>query len=315
MDEKAIAVSVTYALPVYNKARFLPGVLAAVAAERAATGGEILCLDDASTDDSPAILAQSERCGIRILRFPVNRGVMAATAALIEAAGKPWLRLVDADDTLIPGSTARLLSALDASDAVLAFGRAEAAGLGDRAAGRAAMGGPRRAGEPLRLRRPVRATLERQWFNPSMTLIPTAAARATLPWPVDIRTAQDFWLALQLAARGDFLACPFPAAVIAADEAGLSRQKARVFADTCRLIALARPRLGQAEARFALRRQAARTLRFFRREAPGALGLSERLRLAAFAAGLGLREARAENFLALAALYEATLQPGQGFAA
>lgn len=279
---------VTYALTVFNKARFLPAVLDSVFAERAATGGTVIALDDASTDDSLAILNAWESQGLRIVRFAENRGVMAATAALIEAAEDPCLRLVDADDVLVPGSTAALRQALAASDAVLAFGRAT---------------GGSGAGQTERMARPVRMMLERQVFNPSMVLLPTAMAKTLLPLPVDIRTAQDFWLGLRLALIGDFLSCPIEAAGVAEDPQGLSRRKARVFGDTCRLLALARPFLSAGDARYALRRNAARAVRYFRRDAPGLLATGERWRLRAAAFGFS-GAASASAFEALAALYE-----------
>jgi len=45
-------VSVSYLVTVYQKAKFLPTVLAAIAEERAGTGGEIIVIDDGSTDGS-----------------------------------------------------------------------------------------------------------------------------------------------------------------------------------------------------------------------------------------------------------------------
>lgn len=287
-------MSVTYALTVFNKAAFLLPVLEAVCEERASTGGEIIVVDDCSTDESPAILARYESRGLRIIRFTENRGVMAATAALIDAARQPWLRLVDGDDRILPGSTAALISVLSDSDAVLAFGQAKSA------TGNVLIA----AARVERLVRPVRAMLERQNFNPSMTLIPTARAKALIPLPVEIRTAQDFWLGLQLALAGDFLACPFEAAVIAADAGGLSRRKARVFADTLRLTALALPQLGPADAAFALKRQAGRAVRYFRREAPDCLTAAERWRLRAAAWGWPGGPQTAADLERIAGLYE-----------
>jgi hypothetical protein len=137
--------------------------------------------------------------------------------------------------------------------------------------------------------------------------MPTAAAKPLLPLPSEIRTAQDFWLGLQLALRGDFVVCPVEAAAIAQDAGGLSRRKALVFGDTCRLLALARPQLSGTEARFALARNAARAARFFRREAPGRLTWAERwgLRRAAWLPSVAPPPA----FLRLAALYDRAESP------
>jgi hypothetical protein len=283
-------MTVTYALTVFNKARFLPAVLDAVLAERAETGGEVIALDDASTDGSAALLAAAESRGLRVLRFASNRGVMAATDALIQAAAFSFLRLVDADDVPVAGSTAKLAAAIEGSGAVLAYGTPADA--------------PLATGAPRRRPRPVKQLLQRQPFNPSQTLIATAAAKALLPLPVEIRTAQDFWLALRLALRGDFLCCPFPVAAIAADPAGLSRSPARVFADTCRLTARALPDLTAAEARFALGRNAGRARLFFRRERPDVLKPADRVRLALWSAAPALCRDIPAALETLASLYD-----------
>jgi glycosyltransferase involved in cell wall biosynthesis len=102
-------------ITLYNKEQFIGGVMDSVLAEHAQTGGEIIVYDDCSTDRSPEtvkerIVAHSARAAcVRIFRGDENRGVSVATNRLIETATPPYIRLVDADDLLVPGSTGRLL--------------------------------------------------------------------------------------------------------------------------------------------------------------------------------------------------------------
>ncbi len=85
---------------------------------------EFVFVDDGSSDGSAdliAALTQGWRDKIVILRQP-NRGASAATNAGARRAAQPWLKLVDGDDLLVPGATARLLEAAQAAGQTLAYG-------------------------------------------------------------------------------------------------------------------------------------------------------------------------------------------------
>jgi glycosyltransferase involved in cell wall biosynthesis len=86
-------------------------------------GCEVIVIDDGSTDDGPALvdsIARSEP-GLRVLRQP-NAGVSAARNAGIAAARGTWLRFLDADDWVTPGSSARLIGAAQARSLSAACG-------------------------------------------------------------------------------------------------------------------------------------------------------------------------------------------------
>lgn len=89
-------------IPVYNAERYLAPCLEACLAQDLPAGDyEILCVDDGSTDGSPAILAQyaaAHSC-IRVLTQP-NGGVSAARNTGICAARGEYLWFVDADDII-----------------------------------------------------------------------------------------------------------------------------------------------------------------------------------------------------------------------
>src|SRR5579859_3036570 len=85
------SMTVSYCIPLYNKERYIAAVLDAALAERAATGGEVLVYDDASTDNSLGIAAAfAERHPITVIEGGANRGVYHATATLIGAATQPF---------------------------------------------------------------------------------------------------------------------------------------------------------------------------------------------------------------------------------
>ncbi len=97
---------------------------------------ELIVVDDASEDDSVAILrgiaASDSR--LRIVVLKANAGPAVARNRALEAAKGEWIAIMDADDLIHPQRIARLLSAADRTgadaiaDDLLSFGSADAAG-------------------------------------------------------------------------------------------------------------------------------------------------------------------------------------------
>ena len=104
---------VSFVVPVYNKAPWLPGVLDRLAAQRGGFDREYIFVDDGSTDGSLALLKE------RTADWPdttiveqANHGVAHATNRGIERARMPFIKFCDADDLLVHGATQALLDAL-----------------------------------------------------------------------------------------------------------------------------------------------------------------------------------------------------------
>ena len=104
---------VSFVVPVYNKAPYLPGVLDRLAAQRGDFDREYIFIDDGSTDGSRATLKE------RTADWPdttiveqANHGVAHATNRGIERARMPFIKFCDADDLLVHGATQALLDAL-----------------------------------------------------------------------------------------------------------------------------------------------------------------------------------------------------------
>ena len=261
-------MTVSYCIPLYNKERYIAAVLDAALTERAQTGGEILVYDDCSTDASAEIAA---RAPVTLIRGPQNCGVFEATNRLVAQATQPYLRLVDADDRILRDSTAHLLALLDRYQALLAQGvcGSENAEPAPQDFG---------AAETRVEEQPVRLLLRNIDFNLSASLMPTAAARDVLPLPGALRIGQDFCVSLRLAKRGRLVRSDAIVTLQPVETGNrLSRKLAAMYRDLCLIVAEElQGGIGPQDAAYAVRRQAARCARYFRREAPGGLGFADR---------------------------------------
>ncbi|MEX2526848.1 MAG: glycosyltransferase family 2 protein [Gemmatimonadota bacterium] len=86
-------------IPVYNEGDTLEEAIRRVVAVELPVGVEIICVDDASKDDSPAILEELRAQGLVavVVRHPENRGKGAAVRTAIGAASGDILVIQDAD--------------------------------------------------------------------------------------------------------------------------------------------------------------------------------------------------------------------------
>ncbi|WP_088345780.1 MULTISPECIES: glycosyltransferase [Rhodomicrobium] len=193
---------VSYLLTSYNKAAFLPCVLESIRREQAATGGQIVILDDGSSDGSAQICRDfaAANPGVVLLEQE-NRGVYAALNRLLPLASGKWIRLCDSDDPLILGSTDYLIEMAELDDAAIAYGGAVPYGP-----------------EPLPLQalesiRPVACAsfvhpdalmhlIQAMDFTTSRAIYRGKAAKAALPLPEHLISCQDFALALRMTATG-----------------------------------------------------------------------------------------------------------------
>lgn len=108
-DTKAPRVSVI--IPTYNRARYL-GEAIDSALGQTFCDLEVLVVDDASTDDTAAVLARyGER--IRVIGLERNGGPSAARNAGLAAARGDLIAFLDSDDVWLPDKLARQVQALD----------------------------------------------------------------------------------------------------------------------------------------------------------------------------------------------------------
>lgn len=102
--------TVSVVIPVYNVEPYLRDCLDSVLSQTF-HNLEIICVDDGSTDGSPAILDEFARrdTRIRIIR-QTNGGLSAARNAGMDAATGTYLYFLDSDDLVVPDAVSRLFS-------------------------------------------------------------------------------------------------------------------------------------------------------------------------------------------------------------
>lgn len=110
---------VSIVVPAFNEAATLGRVLDGIASTLAREGieHELIAVDDASTDETPRILAA--RPALRVLRHAENRGYGASLKTGIEAARGDIIGILDADGTYPPEAFPRLLAALTGERAMV----------------------------------------------------------------------------------------------------------------------------------------------------------------------------------------------------
>src|SRR4030095_8891170 len=96
---------ISVVIPSYNAARWLAGSLDSIFAQTVAPG-EVVVVDDGSTDDTPAILrAYGDR--LHVVRG-THGGLAAARNLGLAVARGDWIAFHDADDLALPARLARL---------------------------------------------------------------------------------------------------------------------------------------------------------------------------------------------------------------
>lgn len=117
------APRISLGLPVYNGERFLRPCVDSLLGQTCADFELIVC-DNASTDSTPAIIAEyaARDPRVRLHRAEVNRGAAANFNWTFELATGEFFKWCAADDVLRPDFLARCLQALDADpEAVMAW--------------------------------------------------------------------------------------------------------------------------------------------------------------------------------------------------
>lgn len=107
---------VSVIMPAYNAAAFIREAMRSVL-EQTLRDIELIVVDDASTDDTVAVVESLDDARIALLRLPRNGGAVAARNAGIERAAGCYIALLDADDVALPQRLATQLALLERSGA------------------------------------------------------------------------------------------------------------------------------------------------------------------------------------------------------
>jgi glycosyltransferase involved in cell wall biosynthesis len=116
--------TVSVVVPNYNYARFLRQRLDSIWSQTYSIH-EVILLDDASTDDSAAVIAELEHVGrgrLRVVRNDVNSGAVSRQWARgVELATGELVWIAEADDFADPGFLAASVPAFDEPEVVLSY--------------------------------------------------------------------------------------------------------------------------------------------------------------------------------------------------
>jgi glycosyltransferase involved in cell wall biosynthesis len=108
-------VSVDVIIPIHNGARFLKRSVGSVLAQ-GVDGITVWCVDDASTDATPAVLAELATTDprVRVTRNESNLGVSATRNRAVRLGIAPVVAFLDQDDEWTDAKLVRQLAVLDA---------------------------------------------------------------------------------------------------------------------------------------------------------------------------------------------------------
>lgn len=96
----------TFVMPLYNGARHLREAIASIVQQ----GARLICVDDASTDDSAAIVRE---CGVELVQNPTRLGLAGNWNRCVELVTTPAFVLAHQDDVYEPGYAAMMLPLLE----------------------------------------------------------------------------------------------------------------------------------------------------------------------------------------------------------
>ncbi|MFZ5722408.1 MAG: glycosyltransferase family 2 protein [Pseudomonadota bacterium] len=111
---------VSVVMPAYNAARTLRAAIDSVLAQDFSDLELIVC-DDASRDDTAALLATYTDPRLKVVRNAANLGEGGARDRAIAEARGAWIAVIDADDAWLPGRLSALLAAAGTREDVLVF--------------------------------------------------------------------------------------------------------------------------------------------------------------------------------------------------
>jgi glycosyltransferase involved in cell wall biosynthesis len=105
-------VSVSVIVPTRNRAHLLPTTLRSVLRQRE-VDFEVVVVDDASTDDTAAVIGGCGDSRVRLLRHAAARGPNAARNSGARKAFGGWIAFIDDDDVWAPDKLLRQLRAAE----------------------------------------------------------------------------------------------------------------------------------------------------------------------------------------------------------
>jgi glycosyltransferase involved in cell wall biosynthesis len=103
---------VTIAIPTFNRAAWIEGAVAGALAQTY-PDVEVLVCDNASTDETPAVLARFDDPRLRVVRQAANVGMIGNWNACLAEARGDYIALIPDDDRISPWFIERCMSLVD----------------------------------------------------------------------------------------------------------------------------------------------------------------------------------------------------------
>lgn len=186
--------SISIVLCTFNGVRFLDAQMASLCAQEGV--GEIVVVDDHSTDDTLALLleyAEADR-RVRVYWNEVRLGVVRNFERAVSLASGEWIALADQDDVWLPHKLRRLQDAWDGQSGLIHHASHKFRGTVPRAVRSPA--GERRKFSGSDLRR----LLYRNSIVGHATLVRADIVRRLMPFPADV--SHDWWIGAGSATQG-----------------------------------------------------------------------------------------------------------------
>jgi glycosyltransferase involved in cell wall biosynthesis len=267
-----MTLRVNYLVSSYNKRDYLPAVLRSVERDQALTGGHVILIDDGSQDGSDAICEDFARQNHAVSYFrQENRGIFGTTNRLVGHSNADWVRFVDCDDPILPGSTAYLIDLAEREGTDLAFGEGATYGPDPLALDACEPFSSVGAGESV-IDDALAYSLRNFSFVPTQCVLRRATLSDIFPLREDLVSCQDYAINLRVARRSGFARTN---AVVCRRLVGasnrLSYHEALTFHQTARIVKdVACEGFDEPTQRQAVAKQIGRAMRWMRHNRPHA---------------------------------------------
>ena len=105
---------VTVSMPARNAGRFVGAAIDSVLRQEG-VDLELIVVDDASSDDTAAVVERVDDPRVRLIRNTHRLGVAACHNLVVAGSASPFIAHVDADDLILPSALSTMVAALESS--------------------------------------------------------------------------------------------------------------------------------------------------------------------------------------------------------
>ncbi len=259
--------SVTFVIPVFNKATYLKHVIKSIFEQKGRFEREFIFINDGSTDSSLKILRNHTKkmSNCRIINQK-NMGSAGATNVGINLAKMKYIKFLDADDVILSDATFSLMKILEKKkDSVLAYGLQRKV----KNIERVDLNEIFNIDNIEVIKKPVYSAMRNSMFNPSQFLVRRELCQLVGGCDERVVHSQEYSLTLKLSRLGQFVKLNYPIAILPLRAPGQISEKKnnqiQRVSKTLEFFIKDNPELSFFIKLYAVRRLTARSWRFARR--------------------------------------------------